>query len=467
MVVGEMPEGLDFVVIGAGPGGYTAALEAAAAGRSVTIIDRIGTEGIGGTCLLEGCIPSKALIETADLRSRALSFADSALGFDAAPIDMGRFQSWKDSVVTTLSRGVHGRLKSAGVDVVTGSFCFTGANRGVIEIGGDSPPQHIEFEDAVIAVGSTAIEISPLPFDGARVYDAAGILDLDELAADLVVVGGGYIGVEIGTAMRKLGSTVTIVEATDSILPGMPPSAVKQVTRRADALGIEVLTGHSARGLSASGVEVVDGTGAERSIDADAVLVSVGRRPATRQLGLAAAGIRTDEAGLIPVDAGMRATTHIAAVGDVVSGPALAHKAIAEAKVAASALCGQRAELLSTVVPLVVFSDPEIAVVGLDETSAKSAGIRTSAVRMPFRASGRAATMGAVEGSVELVVDLDTHAVVGGVLVGAHVSELIGEVVLAIEMAATPEDLALSVHPHPTVSEMIPDTAANFVPYAG
>lgn len=464
MVVGEMPEGLDLLVIGAGPGGYTAALEAAAQGRSVTLVDRAGAEGIGGTCLLEGCIPSKALIEAAELRNRAVTFADSALGFTSGPVDLGRFQAWKGGLVSRLSKGVHSALRKAGVQIVAGSFTFTGKARGVIELGGESPPRHVEFEDAVIAVGSAAVQIPPVPFDGATVLDAAGILALTELPERLAVVGGGYIGIEIGTALRKLGSSVTVVEAADTILPGMPAGAQKQVARRAGRLGIELLTGRTAQGWDGRRLSIADSSGATTAVEVDAVLVAVGRRPATGDLGLAEAGIRVDASGLIPVDAGFRAAPRIAAVGDVVTGPALAHKAIAEAKVAVRSLCGQSAALSSTTIPLVVFSDPEVAVTGLTSAAAEAEGLHTRVVRLPLGASGRAATMEAAEGSVELVVDTETDAVIGGVLVGPHASELIGEVTLAVEMAASPADLALTVHPHPTLSELVQDTAAALLP---
>lgn len=467
MVVGEMPEGLDLLIIGAGPGGYTAALEAAARGRSVTIVDRAGTDGIGGTCLLEGCIPSKALIETADLRHRSMTFAGGVLGASDTIVDMRHFQEWKTGVVARLSTGVHSRLRSAGVQVIGGSFCFTGPNRGVIELGGEAPPKHVEFEDAVIAVGSAAVPVPPLPFDGQRVVDAANVLDLASLPERLLVVGGGYIGIEIGTAFAKLGSAVTVVEAMDTILPGMPPSAVRHVFRRAKKLGIEILTGHSARGIDDTGVTVADSEGSTQILSADVVLVAVGRRPATRDLGLAAAGITPDAEGLIPVDRSFRAVPHIFALGDVVAGPALAHKGIAEAKVVAAALAGEPAAMLSTTVPLVVFSDPEIAVAGLDQEAAAAAGLSTTVLRLPFGASGRAATMDSSDGAVELVVDIATDAVVGAVLVGVHVSELIGEITLAIEMAASPDDLALSIHPHPTLSEMLQDAAEEYVPGVG
>lgn len=459
MVVGEMPEGLDLVVVGAGPGGYTAALEAAALGRSVTVIDQAGADGIGGTCLLAGCIPSKALIEIASLGSRSLDFAGGALGINAINVDMAAFQTWKRTMVTSLSTGISNKFRAAEIDVVQGIFYFTGPTRGVIELAGDSPPKHIEFNDAVIASGSSAVELPALPFDGNLVLDAAGILDLNVVPDQLVVVGGGYIGIEIGTALRKLGSSVVVIEATDRILPELPPVAAKHVSRRAEKLGIEVLTRHSATSIGENTVVARGETGEERTIPADAVLVSVGRRPATKELGLAAAGIDVDSAGLIPVDDANRATPHIAAVGDVIAGPALAHKAIAEAKVAARALCGKPAGTISSVVPLVVFSDPEVAVAGYDQAAAEAAGIETELLRLPFGASGRAATMESTTGSVELVVDTESRAIVGGVLVGPHVSELIGEIVLAIEMAATPDDLALSIHPHPTLSEMVQDTA--------
>ncbi|SMY13063.1 dihydrolipoyl dehydrogenase family protein [Brevibacterium jeotgali] len=460
MVVGEMPEGLDFLVIGGGPGGYTAALEAAARGRSVTLVDRAGADGIGGTCLLEGCIPSKALIEVADLRHRSLDFAGGALGFDSAvPPDLTRFQEWKNGMVARLSSGVRSRLTKAGVTIVAGSFTFTGPQRGVIELDGDAPPQHVEFEGAVIAVGSTVTQIPPLPFDGETVFDAAGILDVSELPERLVVVGGGYIGMEIGTAHRKLGSDVTVVEAAETILPEMPQAAQKHVARRASKLGIEVLTGHTAQGRDADGIVIADDSGATRTLPADAVLVAVGRRPATRDLGLAAVGITADPAGLIPVGPDGLAAPGIAAVGDVVAGPALAHKAIAEARVAVDALCGRPAAMVSTAIPLVVFSDPEVAVVGVTESAAQQEGMSVSVLRMPIGASGRAATMGSTDGVAEIVVDVDTDAVVGGVLVGPHASELIGELTLAVEMAAAPADLALTIHPHPTLSEMLQDTA--------
>lgn len=468
MVVGEMPEGIDLLVVGGGPGGYTAALDAAALGRSVTLVDAAGTDGLGGTCLLRGCIPSKGLIELADTLDRARHLGGGALagmlaaGTEAsAGVDLAAFQTWKSSMVTGLSRGVGSRLDAAGVDVVAGRFTFTGPGRGVVELGEDHPPKHYEFADVIIATGSTPVEIPPLPFSDPRIHDAAGILDLAEVPDRLVVVGGGYIGMELGTALAKLGSRVTVVETLDSILTGAADRAARLVARRARELGIEILTGHRALGLSDEGLMIESASepgGRRRVIPADAVLVAVGRRPNTGDLGLAEAGVAVTDSGHIEVDSGYLAKRHIAAIGDVVAGPALAHKATAEAKVAAASVSGRTAALIPTVIPQVMFTDPEIAIARL-EADAASAG-QTRTARLPLGFSGRAATMGQNRGYAEIEVEEDTGAIVAGTVVGPHASELIGEIALAIEMGASPEDLALTIHPHPTLSEMWPDTAA-------
>lgn len=458
MVVGEMPEGVDLLIVGGGPGGYTAALEAAALGRSVTLVDAEGTAGLGGTCLLRGCIPSKGLIEIAEVRSQASDLARGALSVPT--VDMAAFQTWKSSVVTGLSHGIAARLKTAGVEIATGRFTFTGPQRGVVEKDGDHPPQHYEFTDAIIATGSRAIEVPTLPFSHPLVHDAASILDLETVPESLVVVGGGYIGIELGTALAKLGSVVTVVEALDTILPGAPTHASRLVARRAKDLGIEILTGHTALGVTDDGIEI-EASGGRRVVRADAILVAVGRRPNTEELGLAEARISQTLTGHIAIDADGRASKHIAAIGDVVAGPALAHKATAEAKVAAASVSGRPSRMVSTVIPQVMFSDPEIAIAriepGLGDVPTEE---QTVSLRLPLGFSGRAATMGHTSGYVEIEIETDTEAIVSAVAVGPHSSELIGEMVLAIEMGATAEDLALSIHPHPTLSEMWPDAAA-------
>lgn len=457
MVVGEMPEGLDLLVIGGGPGGYTAALEASALGRSVTLVDTEGIDGLGGTCLLRGCIPSKAIIELAEVRSKAHELASGALS--VPDVDLSAFQSWKNSLVTGLSNGVASRLRSAGVDVVTGRFTFTGPRRGVVEKDGDHPPQHYEFNDAIISTGSTPIEIPPLPFSHPLVHDAASILDLDDVPQALVVVGGGYIGIELGTAFAKLGATVTIIEALETILPNAPARASRLVSRRAEELGIEILTRHSAVGMSEEGLEIESAAG-RRVVPANAVLAAIGRRPNTDALGLAEAGLTTTPDGLVQVDADGRASKHIAAIGDVVAGPALAHKATAEAKVAAASVSGKSAPMVSTVIPQVMFSDPEIAIARIEPGLGDIPGEgTTSMLKLPLGFSGRAATMGQSNGYVEMEVETGTDAIVSATMVGPHASELIGELVLAIEMGATAEDLSLSIHPHPTLSEMWQDLA--------
>lgn len=472
MVVGEMPEGIDLLVVGGGPGGYTAALEAAKLGRTVVLVDPDGRDGLGGTCLLRGCIPSKGLIELAEALERARHSGGGALGRMLAGtggVDFGAFHHWKKSMISSLSNGVGSRLSAAGIEVATGWFTFTGAGRGVIELGGDHPPRHLEFTDVIIATGSTPIEIPPLPFSDPRIHDASAILELEEVPERLVVVGGGYIGIELGTAFAKLGSEVTIVEALDRILSGAPKRAARLVERRARELGIEILTGHNARGMTDEGLAVEAGTKTQ-VLPTDAVLVAIGRRPNTADLGLAEAGVRTNSSGHIEVDTRYLVNQHVAAIGDVVVGPALAHKATAEARVAAASVSGRSASLISKVIPQVMFSDPEVAFAGLNREATRSdTGQATKLVEevgptksmtLPLGFSGRAATMSQSQGYAEIEVEQSTGAIVAGTIVGPHASELIGEIVLAIEMGACAEDLSLTIHPHPTLSEMWPDTAA-------
>jgi dihydrolipoamide dehydrogenase len=462
MVVGEVSTATDVLVIGAGPGGYAAALRAAAAGRSVTLVER---DAIGGTCLNVGCIPSKVLIHVAELAH--LPAVTSGTGVTVTTsVDLVEVRRHIASVVTALTSGVQGLLDRAGVRVVTGTARFARANRAVIAA--DDGVQHIEFDQAIVATGSRPVELASLPFDGTRVVDSTGALfAFDEVPGNLVVVGGGYIGVELGTAWAKLGSAVTIVEAADTILPGLDPRLGRVVGRRLGQLGVEVRTGATAEGLTddGDGLRVAVGGGEPRSgegpteiLPVDAVVVCVGRRPNTDDLGLDVVGVTVDERGLIPVDAQRRAGSRILAVGDVTDGPALAHKATAEAEVAARTAAGLPAAFDVAAIPAVVFADPEVATVGLTVATAEAAGIEATSFVFPLGASARARTLGATAGHVELVAD-GAGTVVGAHLAGPNVSELIGEVTLAIEMAATVEELAATVHPHPTMSEGLLEAA--------
>ncbi len=453
MVVGEVSSATDVLVIGAGPGGYAAALRAAALGKRVTVVER---EAVGGTCLNVGCIPSKVLIHAADLAH--LPKTTEATGVElTAKVDLAKVQDHMRSVVSGLTSGVDGLLENAGVEVLTGTARFARPNR--VAVTNDDSVSHIEFDQAIVATGSRPTELPGLPFDGERVVDSTGALfAFDQVPENLVVVGGGYIGVELGTAWAKLGASVTIVEAERSLLPGLDPRLARVVARRLRFLDVEVRTAAKAEAYTKKNRLKLAGPDGTDEIAADAVVVCVGRRPNTDDLGLDVVGVTVNERGLIPVDASRRAGPRILAIGDVTDGPALAHKATAEAEVAARTAAGVPASFDVAAIPAVVFSDPEVATVGLTRAEAEAAGIEYTSFVFPIGASARARTLSADFGHVELVADAD-GTVIGAHLAGPNVSEMIGEVTLAIEMAATVEELAATIHPHPTMSEGLLEAA--------
>ena len=447
MVVGEVSTFNEVVVIGGGPGGYATAERAAALGRSVVLVER---ERLGGVCLNAGCIPSKALIQVAN--AVALPAAAAAWGVEAeARADMERVQAWMSSVVDRLRRDVEARVRRAGVSVVRGTARFSTARRVVVATNGSS--QHIEFDHAVVATGSRPATLRALPIDHQRVLDSTDALGLRTVPRRTAVIGGGYIGLELGCALHKLGSAVTVVEIAERLLPAMHPALGGALQRRLSARGIEVLLATSA--LDDDGAALcVRGPDGERRLAVDAVIVAVGRRPNTDDLGLDRAAVACDAAGRITVDRSRRATRTVLAVGDVTDGPGLAHKASAEAEVAAATAAGRRAEFAPACIPEVVFTDPEVASAGLTPDQARAAGAEVVTRRLPLTASPRALLRDDATGFVELVAEP------GGALLGAHIvgpdaTELIAEAALAIEMGATVDDLALTIHPHPTLSESL------------
>lgn len=462
MVVGEVAEGVDLLVVGGGPGGYTAALRAAQLGRSVMLVDRQGDAGVGGVCLQVGCIPSKAMIEVAEAAHRTSSLREAGLQVDRARVDLAQFQSWKGAKVAGLTGAVVALLRRAGVEIVAGDFRFTRPGSGVVQATDDRPPRHVQYTDVILATGSRPLELSGLPRDGVGVLDSTDALALQRVPASVAVVGGGYIGLELGTALAKLGSRVTVVEALDRLLPGIDAALVRPVRQRLKALGVEVLLQHRVQSF-ADGRLTVTADEQTVTLDVELVVVAIGRRPNTDALGLHKIGITPGATGLLEVGKDRLVAPHIAAVGDITAGPALAHKATAEAEVAADALCGLPAAFDPVTIPAVVFSDPEIAIAGYSPDEAKAAGIDVAVGRLPLTASGRAATMDTTDGFTQVVVDRATDGVVGVQVVGPHASELIAEGVLAIEMAASPEDLVGSIHPHPTLSEMLPDAARSLL----
>lgn len=456
MVVGDLPQAADLLVIGAGPGGYTAALAAARAGREVVLIDRYGSQGAGGVCLREGCIPSKALIHLADAAHDTKARADIGLQvLGDQRINLAAFQRWKNDVIKTLGDGVRSSLHTAGVTIVAGRATFTGPRSVRVE-SPDGPPASYEFTDAVIATGSSPTPVPALDPADSRVLDAAGVLELDHLPSHVVVVGAGYIGIELGTALVKLGVHVSVVEVATEILPGLDPQAAREVRRRLKELGATVHTGAEVLALDDGGLEIAAGC-RRQHLQAQYVLVATGRRPNT-DLGLHHAGITCTSGGHIQVDADLRATPHIAAVGDVIPGPGLAHKASAEARIAIAALCGEKVTL-DHAVPLVVFSDPEIAVVGSSAEQASQTYGEVGTAWLPITKIGRGFLEQRTHGFVRLIYEPRDRRLLGAVLCGPHVTELVAEVTLAIEAGLTVDDLALTIHPHPTISEAVWEAA--------
>ncbi|MCU1394077.1 MAG: dihydrolipoamide dehydrogenase [Ilumatobacteraceae bacterium] len=460
MVVGEIPVSADLVVVGAGPGGYAAALRGAQLGRDVVLIDRDGPDGVGGVCLNVGCIPSKALIETANHLEHTRAMSRHGLVVDAAHVDMHAWQRWKGTVVDGLTAGIRQLLRTAGVSVITGHAQLSRPDQLVVTdpLRPLAPAQYFQFTDLVLATGSRPAPLPGLVRDGITVLDSTDVLALDHLPGRVAVLGAGYIGLELGTALAKLGAHVTIVEYASRVLPTMDAMFARPIGRRLRELGIDVRLDTAAVRFDDGVLHLATGD-AVAQLDVDVVVIAVGRIPNTDQLGLDAAGVTLDRRGLIPVGVDRRATRHIAAIGDIVEGPALAHKATAEAHVAVEALCGHAAAFAPTTIPAVVFCDPEIASAGLTVDDARSAGIDVDAVTVPMGASGRAATMDARDGFLQLVWERDSGTVIGVHIAGVHASELIAEGVLAIEMAATLDDVAGSIHAHPTLSEQLGEAA--------
>lgn len=447
MVVGEVAGRADVVVIGAGPGGYVAALRCADlldvknTGARVVLIER---EAIGGVCLNVGCIPSKVLIHSAQVADLARHSTDWGVELTAR-IDLDRLHAHRRTTIASLTGGVATLLDHAGVERWEGSARFSKPDRLAVVTGPDV--QHLEFANCIVATGSRPTSLAALPVDGERIVDSTGALEFNRVPTKLVVVGGGYIGVELGTAWAKLGASVTIVEGTASLLPAMDRRLSKVVEKRLDELGVSVVLNTFVSGVDDPLLD-----------DADRIIVAVGRTPNTDELGLDTANVPVGPSGHIMVGPDRRATRKIYAIGDVTEGPALAHKASAEAEVAASVIAGRAAAFDPAAIPEIVFSDPEVANIGLTEATAADQGIEASVFRFPFAAGSRSATLGDTAGFVQLVAD-EVGTIIGAQLAGSGVSELAGEMALAIEMSATVEDLAATIHPHPTMSEAITEAA--------
>ncbi|MDE8143303.1 dihydrolipoyl dehydrogenase [Erysipelothrix rhusiopathiae] len=458
MVVGDLALELDTIVIGSGPGGYVAAIRAAQLGQKVAIIEK---DNIGGVCLNVGCIPSKALINAGHRYQESMNSETFGVTAENVKIDFTKTQAWKDEqVVNKLTSGIAMLLKKNKVEIIRGTAFFNDTHQ--LRVVNDESAQSYTFKHCVIATGSRPIEIKGFKF-GKRIIDSTGGLNLKEIPKKLVVIGGGYIGSELAGVYANLGSEITILEGAPSILPQFDKDMIKLVENEFKKKDVTIVNNAMAKDAKETkdGVVVtyeVDGKPA--TIEADYVMVTVGRRPNTDDLGLQVAGVETNERGLITVDKQGRTTQkHIFAIGDVTPGLALAHKASYEAKVAAEAISGQPSEIDYVAIPAVCFTDPELATVGLTEKEAKDQGLTVKVSKFPFGANGRALSLNAGEGFVRLVSEKDTGLLLGGQVAGVGASDIIAEIGLAVEARMNVEDLSLTIHAHPTLSETVMDAS--------
>ena len=452
---------VDALVIGAGPGGYVAGIRLGQLGKKALVVER---DKAGGVCLNVGCIPSKALINAAKLYEKIAHGADLGILVDNPRVDMAKLQSWKEGVVGKLSVGVRQLLKANGCDWRSGSARLLSPGRVEIQGTGPDAGKTIQVEAAhiVIATGARPVDIPGFAFDGLRVVDSTGALAFTEVPRRLVVIGAGYIGMEIGTLYAKLGSKVTFVEALPSILSGSEPDCLQVVARKAKQLGMEILVDARARDWSEMGdraVVTVATAAGVRQLDADKILVAVGRQPNSEDLGLQAAGVRV-ERGFILVDRQMRTNVAgIYAIGDVVGQPQLAHKASHQAEVVAEVVVGRAAEMDAEAIPSVVFTDPEIASAGLGGAEAERRGLQVTLGKFPLAALGRALANHDSDGFVKVVVETQSRRVLGVHIVGNGAGDVIAEAALAIEMGALAGDIAGTIHAHPTLPEAIMEAA--------
>jgi len=453
MVVGSVSRGCQVVVVGAGPGGYVAALRLAQLGKDVILVDK--GPRLGGVCLNVGCIPSKALIHAADLAYEVEHGGQMGITVEGLKVDLPKVVEWKDGIVERLTGGVEFLCSKNGVEVIYGTARFL-SDRS-LQVSNDDGQVEVEFESAVIATGSSAMALPNLPFDGERVIGSTEALSLQRVPERLVVVGAGYIGLELGTVYAKLGSEVTVVEFLPEILPGLDRDAAKALQRKLKKLKIRLLLKHRAVSYDAGdepALVVVGPDDEEIRIAADLVMMSVGRVPRSADLGLEEIGVATDDKGFVKVnDRQQTNVPGIYAIGDVAGGMLLAHKAYQEAKVAAEVIAGEPAAFDNVAIPAVIYTDPEVAWTGLTEVEAVDQGYEVVTGTFNFKASGRAMTLDATDGFVKAIADAGTKQLLGVIAVGRGVSELIGEATLALEMGAFLEDVGLTIHAHPTMSE--------------
>ena len=449
------------VVLGSGPGGYTAAFRAADLGLDTVLVERYAS--LGGVCLNVGCIPSKALLHSAAIIEEAAHAEECGIEFPAPKIHLDKLRAYKEKVVGQLTKGLAGMAKQRKVRTVQGVAKFVSPNE--LEIAGaDGKTQLLRFEQCIIAAGSQAVKLPNFPWEDPRIMDSTDALELAEVPKKLLVVGGGIIGLEMATVYSALGARVTVVEFMDQLMPGADKDLVKPLADRLKKQGIEVHLKTKAAGVKADkkGITVtfesaVEGQKPElESGTWDRVLVAVGRAPNGKKIDAEKAGVQVTERGFIPVDRQMRTNVpHIFAIGDIVGNPMLAHKATHEGKLAAEVAAGEKKEWVARVIPSVAYTSPEVAWVGVTEAEAKAKGLKVGVGKFPWAASGRAIGIGRTEGFTKLIFDEATHRVIGAGIVGVHAGDLISELALAIEMGAEAGDIGHTIHPHPTLGETV------------